>query len=304
MTDTDTRKKNYARLQILAAAALFSTGGAAIKATTLGGWQVAGLRAGIAAVFLLAVVPAARRGWSARTPPVALAFGATLLLFVLANKLTTAANTIFLQSTSPLYLLLLSPWLLQERLRRREVLMLLLIALGMGMFLFGDEPAQVTAPDPWRGNGLAAAAGFAWALTVIGLRWLSRGGSEPGAEPASVPDGYPSGGAMPAVVLGNALIFAVCLPKIAGLSSIGTRDALVVAFLGIVQVGAAYILLTSAMRRVPAIEASLLLMAEPVLSPAWAWWIHGEGVGAWALAGCGLILAATALPGLYGVVRR
>ncbi len=292
-----------ARFQVLAAAVLFSTGGAAIKMVELDGWQVAGLRAGVAALFLLLATPSARRGWSRRTVPVALAFGATLFLFVQANKLTTAANTIFLQSTSPLYLLLLSPWLLKEHLRRREMLMLALIAVGMAMFFLGSEPAQATAPDPGRGNWLAAAAGFAWALTVIGLRSLSREVLNARRDRVGELDGNRLSASMPAVVLGNVLVFAVCLPRIEGLSGIALGDGLVVGFLGIVQIGIAYMLLTAAMRRVPAIEASLLLMAEPVLSPVWAWLIHDESVAGWALAGGALILAATALPGLYDALR-
>lgn len=236
--------------------------------------------------------------------PVSMAFGVTLFLFVLANKLTTAANTIFLQSTSPLYLLLLSPWLLKERLRRREIVMLALIAVGMALFFLSVEQAQMTAPAPVRGNWLAAAAGFTWALTVIGLRWLSRGGSHlPGARAGHFESGR-SGGAMPAVVLGNAIVFAVCLPRVVGISSITVKDGLMVAFLGVVQIGVAYMFLTAAMRRVPAIEAALLLMAEPVLSPVWAWLVHGEAVAGWALVAGALILSATAIPALYDALRR
>ena len=73
---------------------------------------------GIAALTLLVCLPAARRGWSWRAAVVGAAYAATLVLFVLANRLTTAANTIFLQSTAPLYLLLLGPWLLHEPVRR------------------------------------------------------------------------------------------------------------------------------------------------------------------------------------------
>ncbi len=298
-----------ARFQVLAAAILFSTGGAAVKASDLDGWQVAGLRAGIAALFLFLAVPVARRGWNRRTVPVSLAFGAALLLFVLANKLTTAANTIFLVSTAPLYLVVLSPWLLKESMRRRDAVMLVLIAVGMAFFFLGVEPAQATAPDPVRGNWLAAAAGFAWALTVIGLRWLGRDVSDEAgdrrvADSSGREPGGRSLGAMPAVVLGNVIVFAVCLPRIVGLSGLSPRDGLVVSFLGIVQIGVAYMFLTAAMRRVPAIQVSLLLMAEPVLSPVWAWLIHGEAVAEWALFGGGLILAAIALPGLYDAFRR
>lgn len=285
------RDRAVARLQVLAAAVLFSTGGAVIKAIDLSGWEVAGLRAGIAAVFLLIAAPAARRGWSARTVPVSLAFGATLLLFVLANKLTTAANTIFLQSTSPLYLLLLSPWLLQERLRRRELVILAVIAAGMVLFFVGAESAQATATAPALGNWLAAGAGFSWALTVIGLRWLSRDASAP------------AGASMPAVVLGNAVVVAACLPAMQGLRAITLGDGLLLAFLGVVQIGVAYMFLTAALKALPAVEVSLLLLAEPVLSPFWSWCLHGERVGAWALAGGGLILAATAAPSLYDWFR-
>ena len=107
-----------ARLKLVGAALLFSTGGAAIKATTLTGWQVASFRSGIAALAVLLLAPEARRGWSWRAVLVGVAYAATLVLFVTANKLTTSANTIFLQATAPLYMVVLSPWLLGERVRR------------------------------------------------------------------------------------------------------------------------------------------------------------------------------------------
>ncbi len=100
-----------ARLQFLGAAVLFSTGGAAIKAAPFTGWQIASFRSGIAAFALGLTTPAARRGWTWRAALVGVAY-AGLTLFVLANRLTPVANTIFLQSTAPLYLLVLAPWLL------------------------------------------------------------------------------------------------------------------------------------------------------------------------------------------------
>src|SRR6185436_18210309 len=112
-----TPERRRARLLLIAAAALFSTGGAAIKATSLTGWQVASFRSAVAAAALAAFLPGARRRWTWGTVAVGAAYAATMVLFVLSNKLTTAANTIFLQSTAPLYLLLLGPWLLHEPIR-------------------------------------------------------------------------------------------------------------------------------------------------------------------------------------------
>src|SRR5436305_5450758 len=110
-----------ARLEVLGAAALFSSGGALIKAVHLGGWQVACFRSSVAAVALLVLLREVRRRPNLKVLGVGLAYAATLILFVLANKLTTSASAIYLQSTAPLYVLLLSPWLLHEKIRGRDV---------------------------------------------------------------------------------------------------------------------------------------------------------------------------------------
>jgi drug/metabolite transporter (DMT)-like permease len=189
------------RLQILAAALLFSTGGAAIKSAAFTSWQVAGLRSLVAAVAIWIFLPQARRlGATAaargRVLLVAIAYAATLVLFVLANKLTTSANTIFLQSTAPLYVLLLSPWLLGERARPRDLLFIGAVAAGMAVLLLGEQRSFATAPDPVRGNLLALASGLTYGCLILGLRWTGRGG----------------GSAMPAVALGNLLAFLATLP--------------------------------------------------------------------------------------------
>ena len=120
------RPRTTARFQMLAAALIFSTGGAAIKGCSFTGWQVAGLRSGIAVLALLVLVPAARKRPTARQALVAAAYAATLILYVLANKLTTAANAIFLQSTAPLYMLLIAPlWLKSSRVKQVEIPFLL-----------------------------------------------------------------------------------------------------------------------------------------------------------------------------------
>ena len=164
----------FSRLLILGAALLFSTGGAVIKATSLSGWQVACFRSAIAALTLLVFMPAWRRWWEPRALAVGAAYAATLILYVLANNLTTAANAIFLQSTAPLYVLLLGPRLLGERTRASDLAFTSLLFGGILLFFLGAEPPRITAPHPERGNWLGLASGLFWALTLIGLRWLGR----------------------------------------------------------------------------------------------------------------------------------
>ena len=146
------------RSKIVAAAVLFSTGGAAIKFCAFGAWQLAAFRATLAMTTILIVLPEARRGWSWRIVPGAAAFAATLITFVLANRLTTAANAIFLQSAAPLYLLLLSPLLLREPIRHNDVLYMVAVIAGMAACFAGAGEAVATAPDLRRGNILAVAS--------------------------------------------------------------------------------------------------------------------------------------------------
>jgi len=265
---------------VLVAAFLFSTGGAAIKAATLTGWQVASFRSGVACLAVLAILPASRVRWSARSLAVGFAYAATMVPFVIANKLTTAANTIFLQYTAPLYLVLAGPLLLDEPVRRRDVAFLAVLGASLALF-FVDAPAQSpSAPRPTLGNALALLSGVFWASTALGLRWMARPGS--GGAPVAT-----------AVACGNLIAFLVCLP--AALPFVGSSrlDVAIILYLGVFQIAGACSFLPGGLRTVPALEASLLLLVEPVLNPLWAWLVHGERPGPWSLVGGAAILVAT-----------
>ena len=267
------------RLQLLGSAVLFSTGGAAIKLCALTGWQVVSFRAAVAALAILVLLPEARRRWGGPALVVGALYAATAVLFVVSNKLTTAANTIFLQSTSPLYIALLSPWLLRERVRGRDMAFMAALAVGLVLIFLGTESPMATAPDPARGNVLAACAGLTCGLMLLGLRWLER---------------EDAGSAATAVMVGNTTAFLGTLPWALPVHA-RMADAAIVAYLGVFQIGFGYLLLLWALRQVGALEATLLLFVEPVLSPIWSWLVHGERPGAWSLAGGVLILAATAV---------
>ncbi|MGA2039997.1 MAG: DMT family transporter [Bryobacteraceae bacterium] len=267
------------RLLLVAAAILFSTGGAAIKSATLTGWQVACFRSGVAALVLLAALPQARRGWSWRIAPVAAAYAATLIAFVMANRLTTSADAIFLQSTAPLYLLLLGPLLLKEPIHRAGLFYMLAVAAGMALFFVGGQPVLATAPDPPRGNLVALFSGLAYALTLAGLRWLGR---RPECDAG-----------LAAVAMGNALACVATLPMAFPLRSLSFADGAVILYLGVFQIGLAYVCVTRAMRQVTAFEANTVLLLEPALNPVWAWMVHGERPPAMALTGGAIILSAT-----------
>ncbi len=266
------------RSKVVAAAILFSTGGAAIKWCGFAAWQLAAFRAAFALIAILILLPDARRGWTWRTAIVGFSYAATTLLYVQANKHTTAASAIFLQSTSPLFILLLAPLLLGEYATRRDIAQMAAMAVGLGLFFLGSDRPSTTAPNPALGNTLAAICAVTWALAVIGYRWLAARG-------ASVAGAAACGNLMASLF---ALIMAQ--PLVAG----RPVDWAVVAFLGICQLGIPYLFLASAVPRLRALEVALFLLIEPVLNPIWAWLVHGERPGPATLVGGTLILGATA----------
>lgn len=285
------------RLAVVGAAFLFSTGGTAIKLTSFSPWQVASFRSGIAALALAVMVPRALRSLSRRSVLVGLAYAVTMVLYVAANKYTTAANAIFLQSTAPLFVLVLSPRLLGERVHRSDLGWMALIGVGLATFFVGDQRAFATAPRPFLGNLLGAVSGLTWALCILGLRWL-------GSRELRIRGSLRGRPGAAAAIAGNVIAFLACLPWALPVAGAGPGDWLAVLHLGVLQIGLAYVLLTGGLERVPALEASLLLLIEPAFSPLWAWIVHGEVPGSWPLAGGALILVATTGKAVTAEARR
>ena len=270
-----------ARLNLIIGALLFSTGGVAIKVATLTGWQLSCFRSFVAGVAVFVLIPKARRGWSWRSLIVAIPYAATFTLFTLANKLTTAANAIFLQDTAPFYILLLSPLLLGERIRRQDVALMLALIVGLGLIFSSVHQPLETATDPELGNLLATCAGFSWALTVLGLRWLAVRSREHDEQPEA------------AVVTGCFVASLVAVYFAFPVQNSSAINWLIVLYLGIFQIGLAYVLITEGMRHIPALESSLILLVEPVFSPVWAWLLLAESPGALAILGGGVVILAT-----------
>lgn len=269
--EPDVREMRAAVLAVAGAAVLWSTGGLFIKLAPMPALAVAGGRSLIAGVFYLLVLrPNLRTArWST-----AAAYAGCIVTFVAATKLTTAANAIFLQYTGPAYVLVLSPFLLEEPFRPLDAVCVLLSLLGMSLFFVGKvEAGQLT------GNLLAIASGVFFALTIVLLRREAKTGT---------------GDTIASTTLGNLIAAAAtaywavrAAPEIGSLQGIG-----VLLYLGVVQLGLAYLLFSRGVRKVPAAEASLISMLEPVLNPVWVLIGFGERPGPWAVAGGAIVIAA------------
>ncbi len=259
-------------LMLLAAAVLWSLGGLLIKWVDWNPLAIAGMRSLIGGA-LIAVVFRRELRFTGSFDQIgaAVAYAGTVVLFVVANKLTTAANAILLQYTAPVYVALFGPWFLGERARRNDWWSLAAILFGMLLF-FGDELDFAG----YLGNGVALASGFCFGWLTLFLRRL-RGES-----------------AMSALVLGNLLAALIGLPfMFQSMPDVASWVGLLL--LGGVQLGLPYVLFALALRRIRAVEGILLPMIEPVLNPLWVFLLLGETPGALALVGGAIILGTVAL---------
>jgi drug/metabolite transporter (DMT)-like permease len=267
-------------LLIAAAALLWSTGGLAIKLVPLSAVGVVFWRSAVAGVFLLAVFRPTRARWRHAAPSTVIVYALMILTFVSATKMTTAANAIFLQYTGPLYVLALAPFLLKEPFRKVDAAALGVALCGMSLFFVGRlDPGAVA------GNLVAVVSGVFFGLTILLLRRDA------------------SGDAIPSVIAGNFAAAALALPFAWGGLALDAKGVALVLFLGIFQLGISYVLFVKGLKTVPAAEASLLGMLEPMFNPLWAFLGLGEKPSAWAALGGAIVLAAVAARTIFGARR-
>ena len=260
-------------LLIVFAALLWSTGGIGIKGVDDPPLKVTFYRSAFAAIALLAVYGPrvlARRQWKS-TPAFLLAilsYGACLTTFVVATKWTTAANAIFLQYAGVVWVLLLSPIVIKEPMRRRDAIAIAVALGGMALFFVGKFDTQGMA-----GNAMALLSSIFFAALILALRRENQA-------------------ARAAITWGNILVALTLLPFVAADLSLTPRSFGIYVFLGIFQIALAYVLFVRGLKYVTATEGSLTGMLEPVANPVWVFLLLGERPSAYAMAGAAVVLAA------------
>jgi len=259
---------------VLGAAILWSTGGLFIKATHLSAIELSFGRSLLAAITIAVFTRREGLGVNRISGITSLLYAALLLLFVLATKLTTAANAIFLQYTAPVYVLILEPIFYKEKFRSRDLVTVAACVAGMSLFFVGK-----LRPQDVNGNLLALASGVCFALFFLLLRH-SKARAVNRASSA---------------IYGNLLVVLMCAPAFFGAMQrgIGAGDVARMAYLGIVQIGFAYLLFTLAMARgVRSLDAGIIGYVEPVLNPIWVFLFIGERPSGWAIVGGAIIIAS------------
>jgi len=268
-------------LLVFIAAALWSTGGLFVKVTTLDAFSV-----NLGRSFFAAVVVAVFTYKKGLKPDGmvlinSILYAATLSFYVYALKNTTAANAIFLQYTAPIYILILAPFLLKEAFQVSDIFTVVACLIGMSLFFLEPGAAQATAPNIYAGNLAGLASGIFFGLYLIFLR-----------HPRSK-----QGNPAVSVFYGNFIVVLLMLPFVFTdpPKTITIGDAAAILYLGIVQIGIAYIFFTNGIAGgVRSMDASIIGFIEPMFNPLWVFVILGETPGKWALIGGIIILSSVA----------
>jgi drug/metabolite transporter (DMT)-like permease len=277
MNGADTQRKKAVVLLVITAF-LWSLGGLLIKWVDWNPMAIAGMRSAIAGLLILAVLRRPRFTWSFAEIGAAVCYAATTILFVLSNKLTTAANAILLQYTAPIYVALFSSWFLKERITLFDWAIIAIVMGGMALFFLDS-----LTPGNYVGNVCAILAGVGFAGTALFVR----------KQKEKVP--------LESILLGNAINAVICLPFM--FQSMPDPQGWAGLFLlGIFQLGLSYILYAIASRHVTALNLILIPILEPLLNPIWVFFLMGEEPGPFALVGGAVVLISVTVRGI--VVAR
>lgn len=258
-------------LYILGAALLWSTGGLLIKKVEAEPLVIAAIRAGIAGISLLPFANFKKLTINRYFVGYIIASTWLVAAFVSATKLTAAANAIALQNTAPLFLFIYSLLKCEIKPGIKNTMPMVLIFLGICAFLLEPNKGSTLL-----GNVIAISSGVAFASMTYFLKYLAAGGV----------------GLVSISNLATAILISPFISlheKIPGISIVGW---VLLAFLGIFQIGLAYVFYVRGVKETEPIKASILALSEAVLNPLWVMFFIGEIPTVYGLAGIVFILGA------------
>ncbi|MFO7667167.1 MAG: DMT family transporter [Desulfobacterales bacterium] len=270
-------------LAMAATAFLWSIAGLFIKVIDWNPIAIAGMRSLIASIVILIYLKRPVIHLSFPQIAAAIANAATMLLFVSANKTTTAANAIILQYIAPVSTAFIGALLLKERTRIEHLAAIPVVAAGM-IIMFFDE----LGGGRFFGNVLAVMSAITFGFYFVFMRMQK--------------DGSP----LESILLSHWLTAGICviISLFLPVPQVTAKSLVAIAVLGIIQIGMSSILFAFAIKRISAVSAILIAVIEPVFNPIWVFFAIGEAPGANALAGGGIIVLAVTIASIINAHRR
>ncbi len=265
-------KRERAIAILILAGVLWSLGGVLIKSISWPPLAISGLRSGVAALVIYFFSRNNKITFTKSKILAACFYALVVTLFVIANKLTTAGNAILLQYTAPVYVALFGYMFLKEKSTIVDWVTIVILLIGLALFFIDDLTL-----DGITGNIFAVFSGMSFAALTLLLRKQK--------------DDSPSD----SVLLGNILTLIIGIPFISIGATIETKPIILVLILGVFQLGIPYVLYTTAIKHLTALDAIIFPIIEPILNPILVFLILGETLGPWAFLGGTMVLGGVIL---------
>ena len=274
------KKENIAVIEMLVCATLWSIAGILIKVIPWTGFSVAAMR-GLIAGITIAVYMALKKYrfiLNKKTLITGILSAMVYTCFVCSNKMTTAANAIVLQFTSPVFIVIFTTVIYKTGIRRADLLVVLFTLAGITLtFLDKLESGYIL------GNFVAVGAG----MFMAGM-FVSVGNCE-GEERFS------------GILLGQFFTFLIGLPSlIISKPEFTPAATAAILALGVFQLGISYILYIKSSKYCPPLACCLLGAVEPLLNPVWVMIFDGETPGVLALVGGIIVIASVTVWCIFG----
>ena len=270
-----------AKLGVLLTALIWSSGGLAVKITNCPADALTGWRCFFCLVLFVLfyrkekLLTFSKAQWAG-----AIAYFLMAYFYIAATQLTTAANAILLQYTAPVYVALLSIWLLKEKVKKKD--WFVIAAVFLGMVLFFVDKAGI---GNMLGNVLGVLSGISFATFIVCTRMQK--------------NAHPAG----SIFLGNVIALVVCLPSM--IVTPLTEDAIFGGmYVGLIYGGLSYIIYSACIRYVSALSAILIATIEPVLNPVWVFFLVGETPSSYAILGGGIVVVSILIGNLTGLCEK
>jgi drug/metabolite transporter (DMT)-like permease len=279
------------KILVLIAVLLWSTGGVFIKITSVDAFTVNMGRS------LLAAITVAIYLFYKKTLKFDLFsllsgifYAGALAFFVYANKNTSAANAIFLQYTAPVYILIFAPFIIKDRFRGLDLVTVIACLVGMALFFVDANQSNSEIGNNTVGIIAGLISGACFGFYFILLRHPRGRKHDPALS----------------VLTGNLIIVLVMIPFVASNApNPGINDYIAILYLGIIQIGIAYILFTYGVSKgVRSLDASIIGFVEPLLNPVWVFLIVGERPSIWTIGGGAVIISAVLLHTIISAKQR
>lgn len=256
---------------------LWSTSGFFIKYLSIGAFQISFFRSGIAAITILTISLLRRKKFRFEFDTVSnfasVFYAGILILFVIATKMTTAANAIFLQFTAPIYLVVLEPLFLKTKFESRNIITILICIAGMVLFFFGKlEIGSIY------GNLIAICSGICFAMFSLLIKYKKVK--------------HKSENTISSAITGNALVAVIAFIIIFPNLSLSLNETLCLLYMGSIQIGISYMIFNEGIKYVSATESMIIATLEAIFNPIWVFIGIGETPSIYSIFGGVIIFGA------------